>query len=102
MTFDFAQVSFDVVQDDAECGYLNEIGTSFDLSDEEIGHLIAAARRVRRESPEFQAFLKRTQGNYLTANPRRLTRILADEDSDISPQRRRAPEAKSIAHGAKR
>ncbi len=62
VTFDFAQVSFDVVQDDAECDHLNEIGTSFDLSDEEVDRLIAAARKVLRESPEFQAFLKRTQG----------------------------------------
>ena len=61
MTFDFAQVSFDVVQDDAECDHLNEIGTSFDLSDEEIDRLISASRRVLRESPEFQAFLKRSR-----------------------------------------
>ncbi len=62
VTFDFAQVGIDVVRDDAERRYLNEIGTSFDLSDEEIDHLIAAARKVLRESPEFQAFLKRTKG----------------------------------------
>ena len=43
----------------ASCGML----FCFDLSDEEIDHLIAAARKVLRESPEFQAFLKRTQGN---------------------------------------
>ena len=62
VTFDFAQVSIDVVQDKAERDYLNTIGTSFDLGDEEIDRLIAAARTVLRESPEFQAFLKRTQG----------------------------------------
>jgi len=61
--FDFAQVSIDAVQDDAERDYLNTVGTSFDLSDEEVDRLIAAARKVLRESPEFQAFLKRTQGH---------------------------------------
>ena len=62
VTFDFAQVSIDVVQDDAERNFLNTIGTNFDLSDEEVDRLISAARKVLRESPEFQAFLKRTQG----------------------------------------
>ena len=50
-----------MVQDDAERDYLNTIGTSFDLSDEEIDCFIAAARKVLRESPEFRAFPKRTQ-----------------------------------------
>ncbi len=63
VTFDFAQVSIDVVRDDAERNFLNTIGTSFDLSDEEIDRLISAAGKVLRESPELQAFLKRTQGN---------------------------------------
>ncbi len=62
VTFDFAQVSIDVVRDDAERRYLNDIGTSFDLGDEEIDRLIVAARKVLRESPELRAFLKRTQG----------------------------------------
>jgi len=62
VTFDFAHVSIDVVKDDAERDKLNEIGTSFDLNDEEVDRLIAAARKVLRQSPEFQAFLKRTQG----------------------------------------
>ncbi len=62
VTSDFAQVSIDVVRDKAERDYLNTIGTSFDLSDEEVDRLIAAARKVLRESPEFQTFLKRTQG----------------------------------------
>ncbi len=46
----------------AERRFLNTIGTSFDLSDEQIDRLIAAARKVLRKSPEFHAFLKRTQG----------------------------------------
>jgi NTE family protein len=62
VTFDFAQVSIAGVRDDAERNFLNTIGTSFDLSDEQIDRLISAARKVLRESPELQAFLKRTQG----------------------------------------
>ncbi len=62
VTFDFAHVSIDVVRDKAERDYLNTIGTSFDLGDEEVDRLIAAARKVLRDSPEFQTFLKRTQG----------------------------------------
>ena len=62
VTFDFAWVGINVVQDEAERRYLNEIGTSFNLSDEEVNRLISAARKLLRESPEFQTFLKRTQG----------------------------------------
>jgi hypothetical protein len=32
------------------------IGTNFNLSDEEVDHLILAARKVLRESPEFRSF----------------------------------------------
>jgi len=59
--FDFAQVSIDAVRDDAEHNFLNTIGTNFDLSGEEV-RLISAARKVLHKSPEFKAFLKRTQG----------------------------------------
>ncbi len=61
MTFDFTQVSIDVVHDDAERNFLNTIGTNFDLSDEQVDRLISAARKVLRESPEFHAFLVRSQ-----------------------------------------
>ena len=60
--FDFAQVSIDAVRDDAEHNFLNTIGTNFDLSGEEVDRLISAARKVLHKSPEFKAFLKRTQG----------------------------------------
>ena len=60
--FDFTQVCIDVVQNKADRDYLNSIGTSFDLSDEEVDRLISAARKALHKSPEFKAFLKRTQG----------------------------------------
>ena len=37
--------------------YLNEIGTTFSLNDEEVDRLISAARQVLRESPELKAFI---------------------------------------------
>ena len=41
----------------------NSIGTNFDLSDEQVDRLIAAARQVLRESTEFQAFIDRSRGD---------------------------------------
>jgi len=58
VTFYFVDVSFDHVKDDSERDYLNGIGTNFDLSDEQVDHLIAAGRKTLRESEEFQSFIK--------------------------------------------
>lgn len=58
MSFHFVDVSFRQVQDEKEREFLNRIGTSFDLSDEEVDRLIAAARKVLRESPELKEFLQ--------------------------------------------
>jgi NTE family protein len=49
VTFHFADVSFDQVRDDSERDFLNSIGTNFDLSDEQVDRLIAAARKLLRE-----------------------------------------------------
>lgn len=57
VTMNFVDVSFDEVKDETERQLLNNIGTSFHLKDEEVDHLIAAAGKVLRESPEFQTFL---------------------------------------------
>jgi hypothetical protein len=46
------------VKDDAEREYLNNIGTNFSLSDKEVDRLIAAGRKVLRDSPEIKAFLQ--------------------------------------------
>lgn len=58
VTFHFVEVSFEQVLDDGERDFLNSIGTNFDLSDEQVNRVIDAARKVLRESKEFQSFLK--------------------------------------------
>jgi NTE family protein len=60
-SFDFVEVSFEQVRDEAQQKKLNEVGTSFALGDEQVGLLIAAARQILRESPGFQSFLKRNR-----------------------------------------
>jgi hypothetical protein len=55
-------VSFNVVRDANQRQALNDIGTNFDLDDDAVDLLIKAAGEVLRGSPEFQAFLKRTNG----------------------------------------
>jgi NTE family protein len=61
VTFHFVEVSFDQVRDDGERDFLNSIGTNFDLSDEQVDRLIAAARKVLREAKDFQAFIEISQ-----------------------------------------
>jgi NTE family protein len=58
VTFHFVDVSFNHVKDDKERDFLNSIGTNFDLSDEQVDHLVSAARKVLRESQDFQSFIK--------------------------------------------
>lgn len=58
VTFHFVEVSFDQVLDDGERNFLNSIGTNFDLTDEQVDRLIAAAGKTLRESNEFKAFLQ--------------------------------------------
>ncbi len=62
VSFDFVEVSFNVVHDADQRQALNDIGTNFDLKDDEVDLLIKAADDVLRGSSEFQAFLKRTNG----------------------------------------
>jgi NTE family protein len=57
VTFNFVEVSFDAVRDDAQRRYLNNIGTNFNLNDEQVDRLISNARKVLHGSAEFQAFL---------------------------------------------
>ena len=63
VSFDFIEVSFESVKDDAERDSLNNIGTNFDLNDEQVDHLISAAGQVLRESREFKEFLERNNGS---------------------------------------
>jgi len=61
VSVDFVEVNFNMVKDKNKRDYLNNIGTSFELDDEHVDRLIAAGRKVLRESPEFKAFMKRSQ-----------------------------------------
>jgi uncharacterized tellurite resistance protein B-like protein len=56
--FEFVEVGFSQVADSEEREALRRIETSFTLSDEKVDRLIAAARRVLRDSPEFQRALR--------------------------------------------
>ena len=62
VTFDFVEVSFNQVHDKDQRQVLNNIGTNFDLKGDEVDLLIKSAGEVLRGDPEFQAFLKRTNG----------------------------------------
>jgi NTE family protein len=53
-------VSFQSLDDPAEFAYLNDLPTSFVLSDEAVDRLRAAAGKIIRSSPEFQRLLKDT------------------------------------------
>jgi NTE family protein len=57
VTFDFVEVSFAGVQNEDDRNRLFDIGTSFNLSDEEVDLLIASARKVLGQSTAFQDFL---------------------------------------------
>ncbi len=63
VTFDFVEVSFNAVRDAEQRRALNEIGTNFDLGDEDVDLLITTAGQVLRQSSEFKSFLKRTSGS---------------------------------------
>lgn len=62
-------VSFPRLNDAEERHYLDQLPTSFVLSDEAVDRLRAAARRIVIESPDFQNLLKKT-GARMTVNPR--------------------------------
>ena len=51
-------VSFAQLKDKAEQAYLNQLPTSFVLTDEEVDRLRAAAGRIILDSPDFQRLLK--------------------------------------------
>jgi NTE family protein len=52
------EVSFEHVRDPKERAYLEQLPTSFSLSDEQVDRLIEAARTVLRGSGQFQAVLE--------------------------------------------
>jgi NTE family protein len=51
-------VSFPALKDKAELDYLNQLPTTFVLSDEAVDRLRAAAGKIIMDSPEFQRLLK--------------------------------------------
>jgi NTE family protein len=57
VTAHFVEVSFDLSDSEEERDYLKHLPTSFKLSDEQVDRLIAAGRKLLRESPDFQAAL---------------------------------------------
>jgi len=61
-------VSFAAVRDPKERDYLNQLPTSFVLTDEQVDRLRAAAGTVVRESPELERVLK-DAGAHVVASP---------------------------------
>jgi NTE family protein len=61
VSFDFVEVSFDGMPDEARREKLNDVGTNFHISDEQVDLLIDAGRQILRESPDFQTFLERNR-----------------------------------------
>ncbi len=59
-------VSFPALKDKAEVEYLNQLPTSFVLSDEAVDRLRAAAGKIMLESPEFQRLLKQLGARIVT------------------------------------
>ena len=59
-------VSFPALDDSAEFEFLNNLPTSFVLSDEAVDRLRAAAGRIILDSPEFQRLLKDTGATVLS------------------------------------
>jgi NTE family protein len=64
----FVRLSFDDVPDDPLRSFLNEIPTSFALSNEQVDKLIATGRALLRNNPEFQRLLASLQGQPAAAD----------------------------------
>ncbi len=64
----FIRLSFESVPDGPLRRFLNEIPTSFALSDEQVDRLIATGRTLLRENPDFQR-LVRSLGGAVPAPP---------------------------------
>jgi NTE family protein len=58
VTAHFVEVSFDLSDSEEERDYLKHLPTSFKLSDEQVDRLIAAGRKILRESAHFKAALE--------------------------------------------
>ena len=58
VTFSFVEVSFDQVKSVEERRYLDNIGTNFRLSNEEVDRLISAGQELLRQSNVYQEFVR--------------------------------------------
>ena len=54
----FVEVSFDLIEDEAERNYFKQLPTSFVLSDEQVDRLRQAGRELLNGSPGFQALVE--------------------------------------------
>ena len=70
--FHFISVSFDDLRDEGELRYFNELPTSFELDAEAVDRLRGAARRLLRESREFQALREKLASPRLSVMRARL------------------------------
>ena len=61
VTFDFVEVSFNQVHDENQRQALNNIGTNFELDDDEVDLLIKAAGEVLRGVTRFPDFFRAHQ-----------------------------------------
>jgi NTE family protein len=52
------ELAFDLLESPADRAYFNALPTSFDLDDEQVDRVIAAARELMRRSPEYQGLLR--------------------------------------------
>ena len=57
VTAHLVEVGFDLSDSEEERKYLKHLPTSFKLSDEQVDRLIAAGRKILRESPDYQELL---------------------------------------------
>ena len=62
-------VSFEALRDRTEVEYLNDLPTSFVLSDEAVDRLRAAAGTIIEQSPEFQRLLRDTGARVVPKAP---------------------------------
>lgn len=53
----FIKLGIDDIRQPAELHYLNQIPTSFSLSDEQVDRLIKAGRELLRNNPDYKRFL---------------------------------------------
>jgi NTE family protein len=58
VTAHLVEVSFDLADSEAERAYLKKLPTSFSLSDEQVDRLLAAGRKILRDSPDYQEVLQ--------------------------------------------